>query len=72
MVTLRDLYSFRSQVLPPDRAVFRSSLEVHLRESLSSRAAWIANHETHLRASRSAARHDNVHHTLPLTHYFPL
>lgn len=69
--TLRDLYSLRLSVLPPDRRVFRSTLDDHLRESLSNRVAWVSAHEQMLRSSHEAARRDNVQHTLPLSHYFP-
>lgn len=68
--SLRDLYRIRLSVLPCDRCVYRSTLDVHLRESLANRVAWVSSHQTRLHSSLELATRDNVTHTLPLSHYF--
>ena len=67
---LTELYTFRHSVLPEHRVLFRSSLEVHLREPQADLLAWLATHSDRIRASRDAAVKGNIDHTRPLTFYF--
>ena len=67
---ITDLYRFKSSVLPTDRFIFKSSLSLHLKDSLSSLSAWLHNHARYIHQSHKLAQQSQVTHTAPLTHYF--
>ena len=69
---LTELYQFKSSVLPTDRHIFKTSLQLHLKENLSSLSAWLHNHAHYIRQSHLLAQQSHVSHTAPLTRYFSI
>ena len=65
---ITDLYQFKSSVLPTDRSIFKSNLQIHLKDNLSSLTAWIQNHSHYIHQSCKQARQLQV--TIPITRYF--
>lgn len=67
---LSNLYRLRHQVMPIDRALFRSSLDAHLQESLSNIQAWLHNHSSYLENSHIKATQSNLSNTSSIASYF--
>ena len=67
---LTDLYRLHLSVLPEHRALFRSSLSMHLCEPTADLLAWLANHSDRIRASHLEAVASSITHTWPITYYF--
>ena len=65
---ITELYCFQSSVLPTDRSIFKSNLQIHLKDNLSSLTAWIQNHSHYIHQSCKQARQLQV--TIPITRYF--
>ena len=67
---IADLYELWDKVLPPDRCIFWSTLDDHLKESQSSLHAWLSNHSTHLYQSFHAMEKLQAYNTHSLSFYF--
>ena len=67
---IKELYQYRTSVLPTDQHIFHCSLSAHLKESLTSLQAWILNHSHYILQSHHHASQSNITNTRPLTHYF--
>ena len=69
---ITDLYRYKSSVLPTDWFNFKSLLQLHLQDNLSSLSAWLHNHSHYILQSHKHAQQSQVTHTAPLTRYFSI